>query len=154
MSNPGQESPDNDALRDLRDVTKQSNRSTIINSVIVFILTLVLIWLGFSQLKVSDNDVPVKTTFEKNQECSGYSDLVNTKIEESGRVFENDTYTVKGIFYSPQLDTCLYAWVLHTTSEPKEIYSIDDIFGVGIFTAGISENASELFFDEIKKLKE
>ena len=121
----------------------------IIIIVLLSMVFLTSLYFNFSQNKQGN----LTSDFQKKQECTKYGDLVNTKIEESGRVFENDTYSVKGIFYSPQLDTCLYAWVLHTTFDPTEIYSIDDIFGVGVFTAGISENSSELFFNEIERLK-
>ena len=118
---------------------------------IILVLIMVLAVVYFSK---QSTGIAGKSEFQKKQECSQYSGLVETKIKESGRVFEKDTFSVKEIFYSPKLNTCLYAWVLHTTFDPKEIYSIDDIFGGGVFTAGISENAEELFYQEIAKLKQ
>ena len=117
------------------------------NTIIVVLILLVagLGYYGFSNKKKRvDEDV-----FQKKQECSQYSNLIETQIKESGRVFENDTYTVKEIFYSPKLNTCLYAWVIYTTFEPKEIHSIDDVFGGGVFTTSMSES----FYEEISNLK-
>ncbi|MDO8467318.1 MAG: hypothetical protein Q7S83_04255 [bacterium] len=122
-----------------------------IASGIILVLIVVLAVVYFDK---QSGEIAGKNEFQKRQECSQYTSLVETKIKESGRVFEKDSYSVKEILYSPKLNTCLYAWVLLTTFDPKEIYSIDDIFGGGIFTAGISENAEELFYQEIAKLKQ
>jgi len=119
----------------------------------IIIFVLVIIIVGYIFYKGVENTQITNDEFQKKQECSQYNDLVNTKIEESGRVFENDTYLVKEIFYSPQMNTCLYAWVIYTTFDPTEIYSIDDVFGGGIFTVGISDSAENLFYEEINKLK-
>ncbi len=86
-------------------------------------------------------------TFKKKQECSQYYELANTKIKESGRVFQNDTYTLKEIFYSPKLDTCVYAYTINTPT--PSIYSIDDVFGGDVFTGSISEE----FIAKIAELK-
>ncbi|MEK7149189.1 MAG: hypothetical protein AAB796_02215 [Patescibacteria group bacterium] len=122
-----------------------------IASGIILVLVIVLVVIYFNK---QSTEIAGKNEFQKKQECSQYSSLVETKIKESGRVFEKDIYSVKEIFYSPKLNSCLYAWVLHTTFDPKEIYSIDDVFGGGVFTVGISENAGELFYQEITKLKQ
>ncbi len=124
------------------------------NKIASGIILVLVIFLAVVYFDKKPNEIAGKNEFQKKQECSQYSSLVETKIKESGRVFEKDTYSVREIFYSPKLNTCLYAWVLHTTFDPKEIYSIDDIFGGGIFTAGISENAEETFYQEIVKLKQ
>lgn len=78
-------------------------------------------------LNFSDNDI-----FLKKQECSKYYDLANTKIKESGRVFQNDTFTLNEVFYSPKLNSCLYAYTI-STSSTGEIYSIYDVFGSSIY---------------------
>ncbi|MDP9249429.1 MAG: hypothetical protein M3M85_02900 [bacterium] len=117
---------------------------------IIIILLLVIAYLLYLNLNKNN---PSKEVFQNKQECSQYSSTANTKIKESGRVFEKDTYTIKEVFYSPKLNTCLYAWILHTTFDPKEIYSIDDIFGGGIYTGGLAENAEQSFYEEIEKLK-
>jgi len=116
-------------------------------------LIIVFLYLEFPQNQ--DRSVTSKNDdFQKKQDCAQYQQLVKQKIEDSGRLFANDTYEVMEIFYSPGMNTCLYAWRLDTTFEPTPIYSIDDIFGGGIFTVGISENSSELFYAEINKLKQ
>ena len=114
---------------------------------IILVLVLVLAVIYFNK---QSTGIAGKNEFQKKQECSQYSSLVETKIKESGRVFEKDTYSVKEIFYSSKLNTCLYAWVIHTTFDPKEIYSIDDIFGGGIFTGSLPDD----FYKEITKLKQ
>ena len=124
------------------------------NKIVSGIILVLIVVLAVVYFNKQSTGIAGKNEFQKKQECSQYSSLVETKIKESGRVFEKDTFSVKEIFYSPKLNTCLYAWVLHTTFDPKEIYSIDDIFGGGVFTAGISENAEELFYQEITKLKQ
>ncbi len=91
--------------------------------------------------------------FEKKQECSQYSDLVDQRIKESGRVFENDSFTVQEIFYSPKMNSCLYAYTIYTTLDPKELYSIDDLFGGSIYSGGIAPDAKETFYKEISDLK-
>ncbi len=125
------------------------NKNIIIGVLVVFLVA----GLGYYNFSDKGKNIDKKSVFQKKQECAQYGDLAKIKIKESGRVFENDTYAIKEIFYSPKLDTCLYAWVIHTTFEPTEIYSIDDVFGGGIFTAGISKNAANLFYEEIIKLK-
>lgn len=124
------------------------------NKIVSGIVLVLIVVLAIVYFNKQSTGIAGKNEFQKKQECSQYSSLVETKIKESGRVFEKDTFSVKEIFYSSKLNTCLYAWVLHTTFDPKEIYSIDDIFGGGVFTAGISENAEELFYQEIIKLKQ
>ncbi len=119
---------------------------------IVTILVIVVI-LGIVYFEKQSTKTVTNSEFQKKQECSQYASLVETKIRESGRVFEKDRYSVKELFYSPKLNTCLYAWIIHTTFDPKEIYSIDDVFGGGIYTGGIAENAEESFYKEISKLK-
>jgi hypothetical protein len=126
----------------------KENKITTVIIVIILVVILGIVCFSKQLTKTLDN------SFEKKPECSQYSNLVETKIKESGRVFEKDSFSVKEIFYSPRLDTCLYAWVLHTTFDPKEIYSIDDIFGGGVYTSGLSENAEESFYQEITSLKQ
>ena len=69
--------------------------------------------------------------FAKKAKCASYTELANTKIKESGRVFSNDTYTLNEVFYSPKKDTCLYAYTIH--SKESEIYSIYDLFGSNLY---------------------
>ncbi len=45
MPNPGQESPDNKALRELRDSVKDLSKSTKFSSWVMIVLTLVLVFL-------------------------------------------------------------------------------------------------------------
>lgn len=124
------------------------------NKILSGIILALVIVLTVIYLNKQSTEIAGKNEFQNKQECSQYSSLVETKIMESGRVFEKDSYSVKETFYSPELNTCLYAWVLHTTFDPKEIYLIDDMFGGSVFTtAGISE-AEELFYQEITKLKQ
>lgn len=121
----------------------------------IIIGVLIIIILGFGYYNFFNKEKVIdKGIFQKKQECAQYNNLVKTKIKESGRVFKKETYTIKEIFYSPKLDTCLYAWVIHSTSGITEIYSIGDVFGGEIFTAGISKNSGSLFYKEIRKLKE
>jgi hypothetical protein len=91
--------------------------------------------------------------FEQKEKCSKYTEQVNEKIKQSGRVFQNDTYTVSEIFYSPSMNSCLYAWIIHTSTEPKEIYSIDDLFGGDVHTGGFAKNAEAEYYNKIKELK-
>ncbi len=91
-----------------------------------------------------------ETTFNQKQECAQYTDLANQKVKDSGRVFEKDSFTVNEIFYSPKKNTCLYAYTIHTTFDPKEIYSIDDLFGGGVFAGSIETD----FYNKIAELKE
>jgi hypothetical protein len=94
-----------------------------------------------------------KSVFEKKQECAKYTSLANKKISESGRVFEKDSFTLNEIFYSPKMDTCLYAYTIYTTFDPREIYSIDDLFGGSVYTGGLAANAEKSFFQKIEELK-
>ncbi len=43
MSNPGQESPDNKAIRELRDSVKDLNKSTRFSSWVIIILNIILV---------------------------------------------------------------------------------------------------------------
>jgi hypothetical protein len=115
-----------------------------------FKVSIVILFGGFilSSINFSQNN-----TFVKKQECSKYYELANTKIKENGRVFENDTYVLNEIFYSPKMDTCLYAYTINTNTDPKQIYTIDDLFGGGVFVGGISKNAEIEFSQKITELK-
>ncbi len=115
----------------------------------LLVLALVLV-VGFFVFGHKASD---KAVFEKKQTCSQYSDQVNKKITDSGRVFEKDSFTVTEIFYSPKMDTCLYAYVIHTTAELKEIYSIDDLFGGSVYTGGLAPDAEKSFYEKIEELK-
>jgi len=122
----------------------------------LLVVALVSIFLYFG---TSENQVENLTSdgdFQKKQECASFDgyQLADTRIQNSGRLLKNDTYKVEEIFYSPQIESCLYAWKLYTPIEPYTIYSIDDLFSGEIFTAGISLNASELWLAEIKRLKQ
>lgn len=119
--------------------------------IIIIILALTVLVLGYYSFSDKKRDA-TEIIFQKKQKCSQYSDLVNTKIEESGRVFRLDTYWIDELFYSPKLNTCLYAWRIRTNVGAlgtETIYSIDDIFGGDVFTSSISEP----FYKEIEKLK-
>ena len=117
--------------------------------IILLVLALVLV-VGFFTFGHKTSD---KTVFEKKQTCSQYGDQVNKKITDSGRVFEKDSYTVNEIFYSPKMDTCLYAYTIHTQGEPKEIYSIDDLFGGSVYTGGLAPDADKSFYEKREELK-
>ena len=121
-----------------------------ITTVIIFVLIIVLAVVYFN--KQSEGTLG-KNEFQKKQECSQQYDLANNKIKESGRVFQNDTYTLSEIFYSPKMNTCLYAYIIHTTTDPKEIYTIDDLFGSGVFVGGMSKTAEADFNRKIVELK-
>jgi hypothetical protein len=123
------------------------------NKIATIIILVLVITLGIVYFEKQPTKTAINSEFQKKQECSQYASLVETKIKESGRVFEKDSYSVKEIFYSPKLNTCLYAWIIHTTFDPKEIYSIDDVFGGGIYSGGLSKTAEEDFYQEISKLK-
>lgn len=116
---------------------------------VILVLVVVLLVVYFNKQSA---EITGKNEFSKKQECSKQYDLANTKIKESGRVFENDTYTLNEIFYSPKMNTCLYAYTIHTT-DPKNIYTIDDLFGGSVFVGGISENAEVDFNQKIIELK-
>ena len=113
----------------------------------------ILIVILFASFLVSNINLQKRDNFSKKQECSKYYELANTKIKESGRDFQNDTYTVNEIFYSPQMNTCLYAYTIHTNTDPKVIYTIDDIFGGSVFVGGISQTAEADFYKKITELK-
>lgn len=113
----------------------------------------VVIVLLFGAFLLSNINLSRNNTFVKKQECSKYYELANTKIKESGRVFENDTYVLNEIFYSPKMDTCLYAYTINTSTDPKQIYTIDDLFGGGVFVGGISKTAEMEFNQKITELK-
>jgi len=119
---------------------------------IVFVIILVLIFVGIYFNKQSLG-IKEKNEFSKKQECSRQYDLINTKIKESGRVFENDTYILNEIFYSPKMNTCLYAYTINTNTDPKKIYTIDDLFGGSVFVGGISKTAEVDFNQKILELK-
>ena len=121
-----------------------------IASGIILVLVIVLAVVYFDR---QPKEIAGKNEFQKKQECSQQYDLANTKIKESGRVFQNDTYTLNEIFYSPKMNTCLYAYTIHTTTDPKEIYTIDDLFGGGVFTGGLSKTAETDFSQKIIELK-
>lgn len=87
--------------------------------------------------------------FKKKQECSKNYDLVNQKIKDSGRVMSNESYTLNEIFYSPKMNTCLYAYTIHTGGG-SEIYSIYDVFGGDVFGGSIADD----FQNERAKLKQ
>ena len=123
------------------------------NKIATGVILALIIILGIVYFEKQPTKTTSSSEFQKKQQCSQYASLVETKIKKSGRVFEKDSYSVKEIFYSPKLNTCLYAWIIHTTFDPKEIYSIDDVFGGGVYTGGIAENAEEPFYKEISKLK-
>lgn len=125
-------------------------RENKIASGIILVLVVVLAVVYFNKQSAG---IAGKNEFQKKQECSQQYDLANTKIKESGRVFQNDSYTLNEIFYSPKMNTCLYAYTIHTTTDPKEIYSIDDLFGGSVFTGGLSETAEADFSQKIAELK-
>lgn len=121
-----------------------------IASGIILVLIVVLAVVYFNK---QSTGIAGKNEFQKKQECSQQYDLANIKIKESGRVFQNDTYTLNEIFYSPKMNTCLYAYTIHTTTDPKEIYTIDDLFGGSVFTGGLSKTAETDFTQKIAELK-
>ncbi|NQV88233.1 MAG: hypothetical protein HQ402_01585 [Parcubacteria group bacterium] len=125
-------------------------RENKIASGIILVLVVVLAVVYFNKQSAG---IAIKSEFQKKQECSQQYDLANTKIKESGRVFQNDTYTLNEIFYSPKMNTCLYAYTIHTTTDPKEIYTIDDLFGGGVFVGGMSKTAEADFSQKIAELK-
>lgn len=57
MSNPGHESPDNEALRGVRDTLKKLKTSTNVNSFIMIALTIVLIVLTFKLISSFSNHI-------------------------------------------------------------------------------------------------
>lgn len=103
------------------------------------ILAVILIIGLFFILKNNNLFHKEADVFEKKQDCSQYYDLADRKIRESGRVFENETYTINEIFYSPKMDTCLYAFTIHQTVGygGSELYSIYDLFGGAVFGGSI-----------------
>lgn len=120
-----------------------------VTSLIIFALIVVLLIIYLKRSK----EIVSKNEFQKKKECSQQYVLANTKIKESGRVFKDDTYTLNEIFYSPKTNSCLYAYTIHTTFDPKEIYTIDDLFGGSIFTGGLSKTAEADFNQKIAELK-
>ena len=70
-----------------------------------------------------------KSAFENKKDCSKYYELAKQKIVDSGRVFDsrNESYTLNEVFYSPKMNSCLYAYTIHTAT--YDIYSIYDVFG-------------------------
>jgi hypothetical protein len=101
--------------------------------VLGIILGIGLVFVLKNNLFHTDTDL-----FKKKQDCSQYHDLVDKKIQESGRVFKNETYTIDEIFYSPKKDTCLYAFTIHTSAGyASDVYNIYDLFGAGVFGGSI-----------------
>lgn len=115
----------------------------------ILVLATLVIFLSLRLLN-SQSISSEQDDFSKKQECVKYGELVKTRVEDSGRLFEKDTYTIFEIFYSPVLDTCLYAWRINTTFDPEEIYSIDDaLSGGGVFTTSLADP----FWKEVERLK-
>lgn len=73
---------------------------------------------------------------ENKQGCSQYEDLINKKIQESERVLKNEKYILNEIFYSPQINTCLYAFTVEESDiyGGKKSYYIYDFFKEAIFS--------------------
>ncbi len=90
------------------------------------LLVIILIGIVFLLVKYNNNS-KVNEIFKKKQECAKYTDLVNKKIIESGRIFTDENYTIDEIFYSPKMNTCLYAYTIH--AKRGELYNIYDLFG-------------------------
>ena len=97
----------------------------------VILIAGVFFFLNKSTPKTAD-------TFKKKQECSQSYDLANQKIKDSGRVFPQESYTLNELFYSPKMNTCLYAYTIHTSN--GEIYSIYDLFGGDIYGGSIADD--------------
>ncbi len=74
-----------------------------------------------------------------NTDCSQYTDLINRKIKESDRVLKNERYSLNEIFYSPRMNTCLYAFTVHTSQiyGGSDLYFIYDFFGGAIFGGSV-----------------
>lgn len=139
--------PTNTPQTSLPKITKSWYKRPTIQ---LFVIIIIIAVSGITLLQSNKKpNLTPELLFERKQECSKYTDLANTKIVNSGRVFENDSYALTEIFYSPSMNTCLYAWIIYTTFEPKEIYTIDDLFGGSVFTTSISES----FYKELKELK-
>jgi uncharacterized protein YneF (UPF0154 family) len=114
--------------------------------VLVIAVLLIALFYGISSGFFFQDESVV---FHKKQECSKHYDLVHSKLRDNPRIFEGETYTLNEIFYSPKMDTCLYAYVIPHEAPLVTVYNIDDVFGGNIF-AGSVEWA---FYEEIAKLK-
>ena len=100
------------------------------------IIILVILTVG-AFFFFNKNSPQTADTFKKKEECSENYALANQKIKDSGRVFGSETYTLNELFYSPKMNTCLYAYTIHTST--GEIYSIYDLFGGDIYGGSIPE---------------
>lgn len=109
----------------------------------------IIIVLIFGVYLISNINFSNKDVFVKKQECVKYYDLANTKIKESGRVFQNDIYTLNEVFYSPKMNTCLYAYTIHG-SLVGEIYSIYDVFGASVYD-GTDANTFQSQREDLKR---
>lgn len=110
----------------------------------LFLLCAVLVIIGVSfYLRSVSNE----KTFNKKQECSQNYELVKTKLKDNPRIFQGETYAINEVFYSPKMNTCLYAYIIKTNI--LSLYNIDDVFGGNIF-AGSVEND---FYKKISELK-
>jgi hypothetical protein len=112
--------------------------------ILVIVLIIGLFYISKNLFSNKEADL-----FQKKQECSKNYDLVNQKIKDSGRIMSNESYTLNEIFYSPKMNTCLYAYTIHTGGG-EEIYSIYDVFGGDIFGGSLSDE----FQKERTKLKQ
>ncbi|MFZ2706551.1 MAG: hypothetical protein WAY88_00260 [Minisyncoccia bacterium] len=103
------------------------NKKIITIIVIICAIVLFFIYINKSS-RVGINDT----------NCSQYTDLINRKIKESDRVLKNEGYTLNEIFYSPRMNTCLYAFTVHTSQMygGSDLYFIYDFFGGAIFGGG------------------
>ena len=110
MTNPGQESPDNEALRDLRDNLKDLNASTIKNNcvmtfltVAIVVLTLILVAIEVGGVQKEDSDknilvgdmtddvnysefsanlVKVCSFFDKQKDMASYGECLQNYLSE------------------------------------------------------------------------
>ncbi len=111
------------------------------NEWVSFAVGVLLIWGGVQLWDYVFPDTP-KTSYQSSSnwsDCSQYTDLIHRKIKESDRVLKNESYTLNEIFYSPRMNTCLYAFTVHTSQMygGYDFYLIYDFFGGAIFGGSV-----------------
>lgn len=93
--------------------------------------------------------------FEKKKECAEYREAIQEKLEMDYPNTSTMAFRLEEVFYSPRLNTCLYAYQL---SYPNHIYSqnIIDYFTnetVWLESNDNNSNIQSLFNKELEYLK-